>query len=231
MSSLFATLTHAIESAAPLAVAAAFAWGVLSVVLSPCHLASIPLVVAFIAEQQVTSVRRAFTISTLFAGGILLTIGVIGAITASLGRLLGDVGEIVNYVLALIFVVLGLHFLGVVPLPWSSGPHGSSRRGLLGAFLLGLVFGIGVGPCTFAYMAPMLAVTFKVASTSWWYGVLLLLLYGVGHCAVIIVAGTSAQRVQRTLQWSQDARAATLLRRTCGVLVILAGLYLITTTA
>ncbi len=189
------------------------------------------MVVAFIAEQQVTSVRRAFTISTLFAGGILLTIGAIGAITASLGRLLGDVGEIVNYVLALIFVVLGLHFLGVVPLPWSSGPHGSSRRGLLGAFLLGLVFGIGVGPCTFAYMAPMLAVTFKVASTSWWYGVLLLLLYGVGHCAVIIVAGTSAQRVQRTLQWSQDARAATLLRRTCGVLVILAGLYLITTTA
>jgi cytochrome c-type biogenesis protein len=229
MSSFFATLTHAIESAAPWATAGAFVWGVLSVVLSPCHLASIPLIVGFITEQQVTSVRRAFTISALFAAGILLTIGVIGAITASLGRMLGDVGAIVNYLLALIFVLLGLHFLGVVPLPWSSGPQTPSRRGLLGAFILGLVFGIGVGPCTFAYMAPMLAVTLKVASTSWWYGVLLLLAYGVGHCTVITVAGTSVQRVQRALQWSQDARAAQLLRRTCGVLVIMGGVYLVYT--
>jgi cytochrome c-type biogenesis protein len=229
MNSFFTALSHAIESTAPWALAAAFAWGVLSVILSPCHLASIPLIVAYIGQQRVTSVRRAFTISTLFASGILLTIGVIGAITASLGRMLGDVGAIVNYVLALILVLLGLHFLGVVPLPWSSGPQASPRRGSLGAFLLGLVFGIGVGPCTFAYMAPMLAVTLRIALTDWWYGVLMLLLYGVGHCSVIVVAGTSVQRVQRTLQWSQDARAAQLLRRTCGVLVILGGLYLIYT--
>jgi len=51
-------------------------------------------------------------------------------------------------------------------MPFSGpGQVGMKRKGMLAAFILGLVFGIALGPCTFAYMAPMLAVTFKVAST------------------------------------------------------------------
>lgn len=230
MDNLFTTLTEAVHGSAPVALGAAFLWGVLSIILSPCHLASIPLVVAFIGEQGTSSGKRAFTIALIFALGILVTIGIIGAITAALGRMLGDVGRYVNYGLALIFLFLGLHFLGVVPLPWTGGgPSSPRRKGVLGAFVLGLLFGIGVGPCTFAYMAPMLGVTLKVASTSWFYGVALLLLYGVGHCSVIVVAGTSAQLVQRYLNWHQASRGAVLLRKACGILVILGGAYLVYT--
>jgi cytochrome c-type biogenesis protein len=182
MDSLFSTLTEAVHGSAPLAVSAAVVWGILSILLSPCHLASIPLVVAFIGQQGPSSGKRAFTIALVFAVGILITIGIIGGITAGLGRMLGDVGGTVNYGLALIFLLLGLHFLGVVPLPWTrGGPSSPHRKGLLGALLLGLLFGLGVGPCTFAYMAPMLGVTLKVASASWIYGVALLLAYGIGH--------------------------------------------------
>jgi cytochrome c-type biogenesis protein len=78
-------------------------------------------------------------------------------------------------------------------------------------------------------MAPMLGVTLKVASTSWFYGVALLLLYGLGHCSVIVLAGTSAQLVQRYLNWHEGSRGAVLLRQACGVLVILGGAYLIYT--
>jgi cytochrome c-type biogenesis protein len=144
--------------------------------------------------------------------------------------MLGDVGRHVNYALALIFLFLGLHFLGVVPLPWTGeGPSSPRRKGWIGALVLGLVFGIGVGPCTFAYMAPMLGVTLKVASTRWLYGVALLLFYGLGHCSVIVLAGTSAQLVQRYLDWHEGSRGAVLLRQACGVLVILGGAYLIYT--
>lgn len=230
MSDLFASLTNAVQSSVPIAVAAAFVWGILSIVLSPCHLSSIPLIVAFLGEQRDKSGRRALIISTLFALGILVTIGLIGVITAMMGRMLGDVGPYINYILALIFLVLGLHFLGVIPMPWSGGgPVGSKRRGVRAAFVLGLVFGVGVGPCTFAYMAPMLGVTFKVAAQSWIYGVVLLLLYGVGHCSVIVLAGTSAELVQRYLNWDQASRGSIILRRACGVLVILGGGYLIYT--
>jgi len=230
MDNLFTTLTAAVQGSAPIAMGAAFLWGVLSILLSPCHLASIPLVVAFIGEQGTSSGKRAFTIALVFGLGILITIGVVGAITAALGRMLGDVGRYVNYGLALIFLFLGLHFLGVVPFPWTSGgPSNPRRKGVLGALLLGLLFGIGVGPCTFAYMAPMLGVTLKVASTSWFFGVALLLLYGIGHCSVIVLAGTSAQLVQRYLNWHEGSRGAVLLRQACGVLVILGGAYLVYT--
>lgn len=86
-------------------------------ILSPCHLASIPLVVGYINRQGQPSARRAAAISTVFAVGILITIGVVGGITALAGRILGDVGPYGNYVVATVFFVVGLYLLGVVPLP------------------------------------------------------------------------------------------------------------------
>ncbi len=230
MEQVFTTLTQAIEGSVLVAVGSAFAWGVLSIVLSPCHLSSIPLIVAYIGEAGARSAHRALKIATVFSVGILVTIGVIGVITASLGRMLGDVGAYGNYVIALIFFVLGLHFLGVIPMPWAGGgPRGARGRGYGAAFLLGLIFGIGVGPCTFAYMAPMLAVTFKVAAQSWLYGAMLLLIYGIGHCSIIVLAGASAERVQRYLNWTESSPGAVRLRQACGILVILGGVYLIYT--
>jgi cytochrome c-type biogenesis protein len=230
MQELFANLSRAIEGAPGIALGAAFIWGVLSIILSPCHLASIPLIVGFIDEQGKITTQRAFGISLLFAAGILATIGVVGAITAAAGRMLGDVGRHGNYVVAVIFFLVGLHLLDVIrlPMPGAARP-GMKRRGLLAALLLGLVFGIALGPCTFAYMAPMLAVTFKLAATNLPYGILLLLLYGTGHCAVIVLAGTFTEVVQHYLNWNEKSRGAVILKKVCGALVLLGGLYLIYT--
>jgi cytochrome c-type biogenesis protein len=227
---LFTRLTHAVEGAPAIAIGAALLWGVLSVLLSPCHLASIPLIVGFIDKQGRMSARRALAISTLFAAGILITIAAIGTITAAAGRMLGDVGRWGNYFVAAIFFVVGLHLLDVIPMPWSGpGQVGMKRKGLLAALLLGLIFGIAIGPCTFAYMAPMLGVTFRVASTRLLYGIALLLAYGVGHCSVIIAAGTSTGLVQRYLNWNERSKGAIILKKICGLLILLAGLYLIYT--
>ena len=109
--------------------------------------------------------RRAFTLSLLFAMGILVTIGVIGAITAAAGRMMGDVGRWGNYAEAVIFFVVGLYLLDAIrlPMPGAAQP-GMKRKGMLAALILGLVFGMALGPCTFAYMAPMLAVSFKASN-------------------------------------------------------------------
>ncbi|HNY28515.1 MAG TPA: cytochrome c biogenesis protein CcdA, partial [Candidatus Sumerlaeota bacterium] len=129
MQELFTTLSHAVEGSPAVALTAAFVWGILSILLSPCHLASIPLIVGFIDKQGRMSTGRAFAISTLFSGGILVTIGVIGAITAAAGRILGDVGRYGNYFVAAIFFVVGLHLIGVIPMPWSGpGQPGLKRK-------------------------------------------------------------------------------------------------------
>jgi len=211
---LFTNLSHAVEGAPLIAISAAVVWGVLSIVLSPCHLASIPLIVGFVSEQGQVTAKRAFWTSTLFAVGILITIAAIGVITAAAGRMMGDVGRYGNYLVALIFFAVGLHLIGVIPMPWSgSGPVG--------------VFGVALGPCTFAYMAPMLGVTFKLAATNVFYGALLLLAYGVGHCAVIVAAGTSTERVQRFLNWNEQSKGTAVVKIVCGVLVLLGGIWLI----
>lgn len=230
METLFSGLSKAVEGAPLVALAAAVAWGVLSIVLSPCHLASIPLIVGFISDQGAVTMRRAFWASALFAVGILVTIAAIGAITAAAGRMMGDLGPWANYLVALIFFVVGLHLVGVIPMPWSGpGQVSMKRRGLLAAFILGLVFGIALGPCTFAYMAPMLGVTFKLAATSPAYGALLLLAYGVGHCGVIVIAGTSTELVERILHWNERSRGLGVVKIVCGILVILGGAWLIYT--
>ena len=226
--SLFTNLSRAIEGDPAIALSAAFVWGILSIVLSPCHLASIPLIVGFIDEQGQISTKRAFQIALLFALGILVTIGLIGAATAMAGRMLGDVGRFGNYFVAAIFFLVGLHLLGVIPLPFSGpGQVKMKQRGRLAAFILGLVFGVALGPCTFAYMAPMLSVTFKLAAAHMAYGILLLLAYGIGHCAVIVFAGTFTESVQHYLNWNEASRGGLILKKVCGVLVLLGGLWMI----
>ena len=230
MQEIFASLGHAIEGAPALAVGAALTWGVLSILLSPCHLASIPLIVGFIDQQGQISTRRAFGISLLFASGILITIAAIGGITAGAGRIMGDIGRWGSYAVAAIFFVVGLILLDAIQLPFNGpGQVGMKRRGMLAAFILGLVFGVALGPCTFAFMAPLLALSFKLAATDLAYGILLLVLYGVGHCLVIVLAGTFTGVVQHYLDWNERSRGAVILKKVCGALVILGGLYLVYT--
>jgi cytochrome c-type biogenesis protein len=225
---IFTSLTQAVESTAAIAIAASFVWGILSILLSPCHLASIPLIVGFVDRQGQISTKRAFAISVVFAAGILLTISLIGFVTAMAGKILGDVGPYGNYFVAGIFFVVGLYLMDVISMPWSApGQMNIKKRGLLAALVLGLIFGVAVGPCTFAYMAPILGVTFKVAQTNLLYGASLLLVYGLGHCSVIVFAGTFTEVVQRYMNWNERSRGAIILRRICGVLVIFGGLYLI----
>jgi cytochrome c-type biogenesis protein len=226
---LFGALSRAIEGSPALALSAAFVWGILSIILSPCHLASIPLIVAFIGRQGRISTWQAFLTATLFSTGILITIALVGVITALAGRMMGDVGAWGNWIVAGIFILVGLYLWDVLPTPWSAPGqvHNQQRKGYFAAFALGLIFGIALGPCTFAYMAPILAVTFKLSATEMWYGILLLLMYGIGHCGVIVLAGTATEWVQHYLNWTEQSKTATWIKRNCGVLVIIAGLYLI----
>lgn len=228
MEKLFTTFTHAVEGTPAIAIVSAFVWGILSVLLSPCHMASIPLIVGFIGRQEKLSTRRAFAASTLFALGILITIAIIGVVTAAVGRMAGDLGSYSNYFVAVVFFAVGLNLLDVIPMPWSSpGQVGFQRRGMLAALILGLVFGVALGPCTFAFMAPILAAAFKLAPTNFIRAASLLVAYGLGHCTVIVLAGTSTELVQKYMDWNERSRGAVILRKICGVLVLLAGLYLI----
>jgi len=225
---IFSYLSTALSDNPFIAIFASFSWGVLSILLSPCHLSSIPLIIGFINSQGEISLKRTFYISLVFAVGILITIALIGLITVSLGRLMGDVGSIGNYVVAVVFFVIGLYLLGLIKLPWDDANIKTTKqKGLIAAFILGLLFGIGLGPCTFAYMAPILGVVFQVASSNLPYAIILLLAFGIGHCSIIVLAGTMTKKVQEYLNWTENTKVISYIKKTCGVLVILGGVYMI----
>jgi len=225
---LFTSLSTAMSQSVWLAAIAAFVWGLLSILLSPCHLAAIPLLIGFITGQANAGARRVFSLSLTFAFGILITIAAIGLVTAMLGRLLGDVGFLGNLLVAAVFVLIGLHLMDVIPLSWSGFQTGGTRAsGLTAALVLGLLFGIGLGPCTFAFMAPVLGVVFQTATTNLATAIILLFAFAVGHCTVIVLAGVLAGRIGGYLHWTEQSGAVRWVRRVCGALVVLGGIYLI----
>ncbi len=225
---LFSDLSQAVSGTPLIALAAAAGWGGLSILLSPCHLASIPLIVGFIDGQGRMSTRRAFVISNLFAVGILLSIALIGLLTALAGRMLGDLGPWGNWLVAGVFLIFGLHLWGLIPMPWS-GPAqvGMERKGLFAALILGLIFGVALGPCTFAFMGPVLGVAFTEANDSMFFAASLLLAYGIGHCSVIVLAGTFTEKVQQYLNWNERSKGTLWVKRICGLLVMAGGVWLI----
>ena len=228
---IFNYLYEAMTGAVWLALLASFGWGVLSILLSPCHLSSIPLIVGFISSQGKVSINRTFNISLVFSVGILITIALIGIVTASLGRLMGDVGSVGNYLVAGIFFLVGIYLLDIIKFDWNNvGLKQTKAKGLLAALILGLLFGIALGPCTFAYMAPVLGVVFQTAQTNYLLAVMFLLAFAIGHCSIIVGAGTLTGKVQKYLNWSEGSKTILWIKRVCGALVILGGIYLIYTT-
>ncbi len=230
LETLFTWLTNAMSEQFGIALVAALGWGVISIILSPCHLSSIPLVIGYISSQGKEGVKRSYSISLVFGIGILITIGLIGAITASAGRMMGDVGLWGNIIVAGVFFVVGLYLMDVISPSWGGFvPRTSFANGWKGALLLGLIFGIGLGPCTFAYMAPVLGVAFNVATTNMFQALSLIAAFGVGHCAVIVAAGGAVGTVQKYLNWTERSKGATWLKRVAGALVLLGGVYFVYT--
>jgi cytochrome c-type biogenesis protein len=223
---LFTSLTTAMSDRFGIALAASFGWGVASILLSPCHLSSIPLVVGYIVRLCPADARRTAGISTMFAMGMLITIALIGVITASLGRMMGDVGVWGNLIVAAVFLVAGLYLMDILKLSWDSfaiKPVGG--KPWIAAFLLGLMFGVGLGPCTFAYLAPVLSVVLSIATTSFTSAGLLITAFAIGHCSVIIGAGSLTHTVQKYLNWNERSNAAKWLKRGTGAFVMLGGIY------
>ena len=206
LESLFTSLSRAIEGTSAVALSASFVWGILSILLSPCHLSSIPLIVGFIDEQGRISTGRAFSISALFSIGILVSIAAIAVITGLAGRMIGDVGRWGNYFVALIFFLVGLHLLDIIPMPWSGpGQVGMKRKGLVGSVRPrpGLRHRPGSlhlclhGPDPHRARSAWRRPVFFTGSPFWFA-------YGLGHCSVIVCAGTFTEVVQQYLELERD---------------------------
>ncbi len=206
-----------------LALAGAFLWGLVSVLFSPCHLASIPLMVGYVAGQgRLVEGREAVRYALAFTLGLFATIALVGLACALLGRMLGDIGPWWTLPVGAALLWLALDMLGVARCRLGGGALARlTLRGLPGALALGLGYGLLSGSCTFGFLAPMLAlITFQGRALE---GFLLILAFALGHCLPIVLAGSSAALARRLMEGFSGG--SLWVRRAAGALVGLLGVY------
>ena len=223
---LFLAINAWMTDSFAIAALGCFLWGVVSVLFSPCHLASIPLIVGYVAGQgRLIQGREAAGYALSFTSGLFLTIAAVGFACSLLGRMLGDVGPYWTIIVGAVLLWVAMDMLGMASCSLSGGLMGKLKvRGRSGAFALGLAYGVLSGSCTFGFIAPILAIITvqqKIAT-----GLALITIFAVGHCLPIVAAGSSTAFVQRWMERGAGL-AGLWFRKSSGVLIGVLGVYFV----
>jgi len=224
MESLFGDLQQILQHSPWLAVAAVFAGGLMTA-LNPCVLAMVPLLMGVVAgNRETTTLKRSLVFSLFFVLGLAATFTTLGLISGLMGRMFGDIGKFWKYAVAGVCLLMGLHLLGA--LKWNlSIPirFRMKQKGNLGAFLLGLLFGVVSTPCAVPILAVLL--TFVASEGNPVFGGALLFVYALGHSVLVLIAGTSVGAAKSLIESKGLHRAHAFLQKAAGVLIIGIGLY------
>jgi cytochrome c-type biogenesis protein len=218
------TLGQVMQTRPILAYGASYMGGVIATA-SPCILASIPLVIGFVGGYAGGNKKQAFFYSLVFVLGLAVVMSILGAMAALMGTMFGDVGLYWYFVVAVILMVMGLQLSGLIHLKLGGASQKflPQRTGLVGALILGGLFGLVLSPCA----SPVLAVILTLAAVKGEvaYGSSLLFAYALGQGTLIILAGTFTGVIESFLQ-SKGARFGTIMQRVAGFLIFLVGAYI-----
>ncbi len=222
LESLAETLANVIQTNVWLAPLAAMVGGLLTAA-NPCVLAAAPLMVGYVAGQENKSVARSFLLSLTFAIGLTIMFGLIWFGVWSASTLLPTAWWV--YIAAAVCFLMGLHLLGALhftlPVPAGLKPK---QKGVIGALLLGLLFGLISLPCAGPVLGALIVVTPLYGMA---FGILLLVAYSLGHCGLVLVGGTSMGLVQELADSKGWNLGTNVLRRVAGVLIIGVGIWVL----
>ena len=225
MDAFLIAITEWLMAGPAIALPAAFTWGMVSVLLSPCHIASIPLLIAYVAGQKIIPApRQAARYAVLFAIGIFLTIMAVGIICSLAGRILGDVGP--WWQVAVGILLLWVSWTLFKPPQCSATGNVLSRfqvQGAKGAFILGLAYGTLSGVCTFGFLAPILGII--TLQEQMLTGFAMLLLFAIGHCLPLVLCGMFSARTMEILHSHAGLKMAAAMRKLAAVVIAGLGFY------
>ena len=224
MDSLFNNIQRIIQDQQGVAFLAVFVAGLISAA-SPCVLAAIPLIIGYVGGYSEGNKKKAALYSLVFILGLSITFTLLGAAASIMGGFFGFMGRWLYVGLAVIAVTMGLQLMELISIPL---PFQRTRiiksKGLVGAFLLGLLTGTVSSPCA----TPVLAVILAYVSTQrdMLYGGSLLFVYAVGHCALIFVAGLSIGLTESMVNSKGIKNFSLYSRRFSGALLVAIGIYI-----
>lgn len=192
--------------------------------ISPCSLASIPLVVGYMTGTGENNTKRAFKISLVFSLGMAITYTALGVAAALLSKIFNQSGKTWYIFLGIVMVLMALQTWEVVNIvPSKVLTNKSGRKGYVGALIVGIMAGLFSSPCSTPILVTLLAVVASKGSLAW--GILLFLLYSIGNSILIVVAGTSAGFVGNVMSNKSYGKISNIVRIIFGIIILLMGLY------
>jgi cytochrome c-type biogenesis protein len=208
-----------------LALGAVFLAGVISSA-SPCVLSTIPLVVGFVGGYSDGDRWKAFRYSLMFIIGLSLTFTAFGAAAGLLGTIFGVVGGWWYAVAGAVALVMGGQMMGLyeirLPVKRDFKPK---QGGIIGAFILGLFFGLVSSPCATPVMVVLLTVVTGKGQVL--YGIILMFSYAIGHCLLMLAAGTFTGFVEAFFKTRGVMNLSSWSRKASGFIISLAGIWFI----
>lgn len=217
-------LANMIEQSGYLAPLLAVVAGALTS-FTPCSLSSIPLIVGYVGGTGQGNAKRALGLSLAFALGSAMTFTVLGVIASLAGRLIGASASWWYIVLGVLMVLMALQTWEIFEIiPSSYLLAKNKKRGYAGAFIAGILGGVFSSPCSTPVLIALLTIVAGKGSILW--GILLLLMYSIGHGILAIIAGTSIGLVQKLTTSEKYGRASNVLKIVMGFLMLLIGFYM-----
>lgn len=223
MDSLLQNIQTIVQNQHGLAFVAVFIGGIISAA-SPCVLAAVPLIIGFVGGYSEGNKKKAVLFSLVFVLGLSITFTLLGIGVSFMGQFLGFAGKWLYIGLAVIAILMGLNLMGIISIPFPFQKTTEVKtRGLLGAFVLGLLTGTVSSPCA----TPVLAVILAYVSTQGdlAYGGSLLFVYATGHCALIFIAGLSIGFTESILGSRGLKNFSLYSKKISGAILLAAGIY------
>jgi len=187
--------------------------------LSPCVLPLVPGYLSFAAGYS-KSKGRVFLGSLLFVLGFSVLFISYGALFGGIGSRIATKDETITRILGVLTILLGLIFMGRFPMMRTFSPKVATNSGLIGAPLLGFLFGVGWTPCIGPALATVQTLAFQESSAA--RGAILSFGYCIGLGAPFIASGLyldKSARLRRFLTKHGD-----LISKIGGVFLVLIGI-------
>ena len=193
---------------------------------SPCVLATIPLVVGFVGGYSDGDRWKAFRYSLAFILGLSITFTAFGAAAGLLGTMFGTVGGWWYVVAGIVALVMGGQMMGLyeigLPVRRDFKPK---QGGVAGSFILGLFFGVVSSPCATPVLVVLL--TYVATRGEVLYGMALLFTYAIGHCLLMLAAGTCTGFIESFVKAKGIVNFSAWTKRFGGLIVAVVGAYLL----
>ncbi len=217
-------LSQMITNSVYLAPVLALLAGVLTS-FTPCALSSVPLIVGYVGGTGERTTKKALMLSLTFALGSAITFTVLGVIATMAGSLIGTQATWWFIILGLLMMLMALQTWGIYEIiPSSYLISKNTKKGYLGALIAGVLGGVFSSPCSTPVLIALLAVVASKGSLAW--GILLLLLYSIGHGILAVICGTSIGFVQKLSQNKKYGKLSNALKIIMGIAMTIIGFYM-----